>query len=435
MKISNHYQKPFGSLHEAFCSRRYLLFISLIIVALMSQSCATMSEGEKLRLEQANLAKENTLCCIEKMYVGSNIIQNRDNELEIVNVIDGSPFGNAGILPGDIIVKLDDEVVKSKYQAWKIYDSKYPGDKALLTVKRKNKIITKTIEYKSFHVFNTTYTLVELVYKDVPIRLAVIPGKVSFDLPEDKKEYERYEAYIIGSLESTFIKNFRGHSNFLIIDRQKTESVLNELKFQESGLVDNKSRGKLGSMLGATHLMVMDFSSSMSVTNKTTLLTLRLIEVESGKNMATSPFKFSSKVTVDIVQRDLLDYLNNKMRRIVYLEKESINLYNSIRHQLYKEESIDTLTNKVIPLYGKFLKELKAIRPNTEELFSIHNIYIEGSTLQYEGLIDLEASIRKNNSRQANEANIKIKEANIKINQYNSGIKRLSDKHKVVLKH
>jgi hypothetical protein len=277
--------------------------------------------------------------------------------------------------------------------------------------------------------------LAELVYRDVPVRLAMIPGKVNFDSPKDRQEFDKFETYLVALLESGFITSHGSHSNFAIIDRQKTDSVLNELKFQESGLVDNKDRVKLGNMLGATHLVIMDFSSQIPADNKPeVLITMRLIEIESDKNIATSPLKIKSQQSVDVVQRDLIDYINNKLKRITHLEKDSMAKYNNIRNNLSKQESLDILTNNVIPLYGNFLSELQMINPNTDEVNTIHKLYISGASLQYEGFRALETSIIQKNARQFREANIKLKEGKEKINQFNEAISQLRIKHKVVSK-
>jgi hypothetical protein len=65
-------------------------------------------------------------------------------------------------------------------------------------------------------------------------------------------------------------------------------------------------------MLGATHLVIIDFSSQIPADNKPeVLITMRLIEIESDKNIVTSPLKIKSQQSVDVVQRDLIDYINN----------------------------------------------------------------------------------------------------------------------------
>ena len=188
-------------------------------------------------------------------------------------------------------------------------------------------------------------------------------------------------------------------------------------------------------MLGATHLVIMDFSSQIPADNKPeVLITMRLIEIESDKNIATSPLKIKSQQSVDVVQRDLIDYINNKLKRITHLEKDSMAKYNNIRNNLSKQESLDILTNNVIPLYGNFLSELQMINPNTDEVNTIHKLYISGASLQYEGFRALETSIIQKNARQFREANIKLKEGKEKINQFNEAISQLRIKHKVVSK-
>ena len=42
---------------------------------------------------------------------------------------------------------------------------------------------------------------------------------------------------------------------FSVIDRHKTETLLNELMFQQSGVLKSETQTKLGEILGATHLL------------------------------------------------------------------------------------------------------------------------------------------------------------------------------------
>jgi hypothetical protein len=423
-------------LNNRYLSVKCPLFIAAILITLISQSCVTMSKGEKERVDLANFAKENKGCCVEKVYLGANIILNRNNEIEIASVVGDSPLNKAGFLRGDIIFKIDGDEIKTKYQAFKIYDSKYPGDEMELTVKRKNEIITKSIKLTSFYMFNIMYLLTELIYKDVPIRLAIIPGKINLISPDETKAFDKYAAYFVGMFESGFITGFRGHNNFAIIDRQKTDSILNELKFQESGLVDNTTRVKLGKMLGATHLMTIDLLSYISEANTIdTLTTLRIIEIETGKNLSTSSFKVKSQEPVDLVQIDLIDYWNSKLMKIFDLEKVAMTSYNDIRQDLFKEESINILTNKVIPIYGKFLEGLKNNPPNTKEVNKVHKLYIESATLMYEALGDIETSAKQKNSMQLKQASGKIEEANEKMKQYIDALQKLREKHKTTIKN
>jgi ATP phosphoribosyltransferase len=74
------------------------------------------------------------------------------------------------------------------------------------------------------------------------------------------------------------------------------------------------------------------------------------------------------------------------------------------------------------------------INPNTDEVNTIHKLYISGASLQYEGFRALETSIIQKNARQFREANIKLKEGKEKINQFNEAISQLRIKHKVVSK-
>jgi hypothetical protein len=398
---------------------------------MVSQSCVTMSEGEKSHLEIANFAKENSGCCIEKGYAGVNVILNRKNEIEITDVDADSPAGKAGVLPGDIILKIDDEDIQDKYKAFVIYDSKYPGDKTSLIIKRKGEIITKQFQLISHHFLNVYYTLIELVYKNTSVRLAVIPGKLNFEYPGLKEFYEKLESHYIGRLESGFIRLYRNQNNFALIDRQKTDSILNELKFQESGLVDNKSRTKLGTMLGATHLMIKDISSYIPNDNKPEFLyTLRLIEVESGKNLATSTFRIKNEETVDIVKIDFIDYCR-KIFQTVSLEKEVIDAYSRLKATNNDTLFYQGLANVVIPKYEVLLQKIVNISPVTWEVKNLHQLYIEGTNLKLQAIQLYKSAINQKDEILMSRGNEKMNMGKQKLIVWNVRITDLLNKYNI----
>ena len=97
------------------------------------------------------------------------------------------------------------------------------------------------------------------------------------------------KSQLISTTENMFIQSYAGEKNFSIIDRQKTESILKELEFQQTGIV-SESGAKFGKMLGATHLLVIDFSRtapSKPYIKFVDSVSRRLIEIESGKTIAS----------------------------------------------------------------------------------------------------------------------------------------------------
>jgi hypothetical protein len=386
----------------------------------------------------AKLAIDNPACCVGKAYVGADFIMNKSNEIIFDSVGNGSPAGNAGILAGDIVVSIDGQAIESKYDAFKIYDSKYPGNLITVTVKRNGSLINTQFQLQSHYFLNVVYALIDLVYQDKPIRLAVIPGEINFNIPGLnnylKKQYDALITHHIGAFESNYLYLYRGHNNFTIIDRQKIKTIFDEFKFQDSGLVEGASRLKIGNMLGATHFISFDISSYIAQANKIdTITTLRLIEVESGKVIATSIYTEKGQEPLDLVQVDLMDYLNNKIAKISSIEGKAMAAYDSIRRDVSTQASLDILANNVIPAYKNLTEEIRAIRPNTEELNIIHNLSIEGITLRYEAFKEMEIAVRNRNISQFHEANEKIKQGLAKIDQYKDALSASCRKHNVVI--
>ena len=408
-------------------SSRLFFCIVFISFAVIIQSCTTTSKGEKHRLEMANMAKENPQCCVEKVYLGAVIKFNKTKELIITSVVKDSPADKAGLLPGDIVLKIDNENVKDKYHAFVLYDSKYPNDMISLTVKRKGEIVTNNFQLSSLYFLNVQYDLLELIYKDVPVRLAIIFGNIDYGHPYIKDLFEKHQSYHVASLESAYLSAFKNQDNFAIINRQKTDAVLNELKFQASGLVDNKSREKLGRMLGATHLLVMDISSKRSYDNKVEYLyVLRLMEVLTGKTLSISTITYKPEKPVDLVKIDFLDY-REKMKKISVLEEEAIAAYSSVTGNNYKDDTAfhNALVNVVIPKYQVCIQHLMAISPTTAEVLNVHQLFIEGANLQLQAFQIHKSAVEQQDKILINKGNQLLKLGNQKVQESQAEAKKI----------
>ena len=66
--------------------------------------------------------------------------------------------------------------------------------------------------------------------------------------------------------------------NIRIVERQYLSTIINELKFQESGLVNEKSAVELGKLSGAKYFIL----GSVSILNKSIVIRARMVDVEMG---------------------------------------------------------------------------------------------------------------------------------------------------------
>lgn len=187
-----------------------------------------------------------------------------------------------------------------------------------------------------------------------------------------------------------------------MIERERVSIVLNELQIQHSGLIDSTSQQKLGYMLGASHLLVIDYSRSyVSNTEALDVETHKLIEIKTGRILASVPLQIKQKATTDSdvqesnsfmsVKKDFIDYYNELMN-IRPVETEAVDAYGNVTGSNYSNDSIlyNALLNVVIPKYTLFAKKLQNIRPTTDEVQSLHKSYAEATNFfleHYDGVL------------------------------------------------
>ena len=108
------------------------------------------------------------------------------------------------------------------------------------------------------------------------------------------------------------------------------------------------------------------------------------------------------------VSVDLTTYVNQGVMNIAELEQKALAKYASVTGKNYKNDEMvyQALQDDVIPLYKRFIRGLRAIQPQTEEVRVLHRIYIEGADSLLEGFKLVLLAIEKQDSsiiRPANE--------------------------------
>jgi hypothetical protein len=89
----------------------------------------------------------------------------------------------------------------------------------------------------------------------------------------------------------------------------------------------------------------------------------------------------------DKVALDLTNYLNQGVLNIAELEEKSLARYASVTGSNYKDDqtTYEALRDYVIPLYKRFIRGLRALQPETEEVRNLNRIYIDGADSLLEG--------------------------------------------------
>lgn len=89
----------------------------------------------------------------------------------------------------------------------------------------------------------------------------------------------------------------------------------------------------------------------------------------------------------DKVALDLTNYLNQGVLNIAELEQKSLARYASVTGSNYKDDqtTYEALRDYVIPLYRRFIRGLRALQPETQEVRDLNRIYIDGADSLLEG--------------------------------------------------
>ncbi len=84
-------------------------------------------------------------------------------------------------------------------------------------------------------------------------------------------------------LASMLISDLAGRDTFSVVERERLEDVLGELKLQSSAKIDQASAVKAGRLLGARYLVLGGFFDVL----KTLRVDARVVEVETGKVLSS----------------------------------------------------------------------------------------------------------------------------------------------------
>lgn len=278
------------------CRTIYLCLFSIIILS----GCATVfnQTGNQPSQQFQILIKENPESFVERSIFGVYVIENYNKEIEIYKISKQSIATNADVRVGDVIVSVDNMEIKNRSELFSyIYERKNPGGTIEIVLKRNEILLTRSITPKTQHIFKDTYALLyEIVKNDnEPINLAIVAD--SFNnvylqgiVLEQWKTVTK--TLFINSWENYYLSFFTPERYFSLIDREKVNNVLNEQKMQYSGSINPETQQKLGEMLGASHLLIIDFSRVyVSNVEALDIETHKLIEIKSGKVLASISFR------------------------------------------------------------------------------------------------------------------------------------------------
>ncbi len=118
--------------------------------------------------------------------------------------------------------------------------------------------------------------------------------------PIDKTPGQSAEAWLDG-MYGVFISELQKQARYRVIERERLESIFEEIELSLTGVVDQEKTKELGKLLGVDALCFSNLSSVKSESGKTTMLIAwidrmtsditmdaRIVDVESGEILATA---------------------------------------------------------------------------------------------------------------------------------------------------
>ena len=135
----------------------------------------------------------------------------------------------------------------------------------------------------------------------------------------------------------------------------------------------------------------------------------------------------------DKVQVDLTNYLNQGVMNIAELEQKSLARYASVTGSNYKNDqtTYEALRDYVIPLYERFIRGLRALHPETEEVRNLNRTYIEGGESLLEGFKLVMIAIETKDASLIRPANDYLEKGRLENEKWRSDLIALGSEHGV----
>jgi hypothetical protein len=141
----------------------------------------------------------------------------------------------------------------------------------------------------------------------------------------------------------------------------------------------------------------------------------------------------TGKLITGSAAKELVTYINQGILRIAELEKRSLESYASVIGENYTtdERAYEELKDVVIPIYRRFLDELKNINPENEDIKRVHGIYIQGAESMYDGFKIKMLGIENKNDSLIVQGNEKIENGRKEIERWRLELIELYREHGV----
>jgi membrane-associated protease RseP (regulator of RpoE activity) len=227
------------------------------------------------------------------------VLQLVENRIIVKSLTPNSPAEKAGILAGDAVLTVDGRSFPSVKEVMDHISSKKKGERVVFAVERKGKMHTFEVVPVTIKVRPTVLKLQSLLLENKKVVLAVVVSDVKSTFDMKREVYDSWAEGIRHdeqtTMEGFYLKNLGRNSLFSIVDRSRTKAILNEYRLNQTGLVSETMRLKIGEMTGATHLLDVNFARYKNPQGYTDAINARIIDISSGTVMAVDQMRIKHK--------------------------------------------------------------------------------------------------------------------------------------------
>lgn len=225
--------------------------------------------------------------------IGATIHSTRDG-VKITEITEKSVAEKSGLKVGDILKELNGKPVETSRDVYEKIDSS-PGITLKILIKRSGSVQEIKIVPKKTKFRGITRDVKAIrgitVFDEKTVSLCIIVSETHYmsqGIPSNAVQIDEWkkaaESTVMADTEKFYLHHFQKIHNFSVVDRNRVDYILRELRFSQTGALSDEIRVKIGQMLGVTHILLIEITrwEDDNITQSR-----RLIEVETGKVIAT----------------------------------------------------------------------------------------------------------------------------------------------------
>ena len=232
---------------------------------------------------------------VEKQMAGI-VLHLTESTIVIKSVVPEFPAEKAGIKAGDVVQTVDGRSFDSVKDLVDHISAKGKDGKVVFVVQRNGETRTFDFKTRTVKLRPTLLKLTSLLADKNKVVLAVVVSDVKNVSDLKREVYDSWAAGIRNEeqadMENFYIKNLGRDTNFILVDRIRTQSILDEFRLSQTGLLSDTMMLQIGKMTGATHLLDVNVSRFKNPAGGfNDVHSARLINIGSSAVMAVDQFR------------------------------------------------------------------------------------------------------------------------------------------------